>query len=95
MAAAAPIGSVSVGRHRLDVGGAAGTLIAPSPAPPEGDAAPLARALEQEPRTAGEAAEEIVDSASEVATRVEQAVALAKDLAAGGSIRAMCRVTST
>ncbi|HEY6779110.1 MAG TPA: hypothetical protein VI122_21610 [Thermoleophilaceae bacterium] len=82
MAAAAPIGSVSVGRHRLDVGGAAGTLIAPSPAPPEGDAAPLARALEQEPRTAGEAAEEIVDSASEVATRVEQAVALAKDLAA-------------
>ena len=26
---------------------------------------------------------------------VEQAVALAKDLAAGGSIRAMCRVTST
>jgi Divergent InlB B-repeat domain len=83
MAAEAPIGSVSVGRYRLDVGGAAGTLIAPLPAPPEGDVARLAHALEQEPRTAGEAAGEIVDSASEVATRVEQAVALAKDLAAG------------
>ncbi len=30
MAAAAPIGSVIVGRHRLEVGGAAGMLIAPS-----------------------------------------------------------------
>jgi Divergent InlB B-repeat domain len=83
MAAAAPIGGVSVGRYRLEVGGPGGTLIVPSPAPSVGDAAPLARALEHESRTPGEAAEEIVDSASDVTTRAEQAVSLLKELAAG------------
>jgi mono/diheme cytochrome c family protein len=83
MASAAAIGSVGVGRYRLDVGGAAGTLIAPSPTPPEGDDPSLARALKQEPRTAGEPTDAMVDSAPEVTTRAEQAVALAKGLAAG------------
>jgi hypothetical protein len=83
MMAPAPIGSVSVGRHQLDVGDPAGTLIAQSDAPAEADSAPLARAL-RERRTLAAAAEELVDSASEVASRTEQAVALFKDLAAGG-----------
>jgi List-Bact-rpt repeat protein len=83
VAAAAPIGGVSVGQYRLEVGGAGGTLISQSPDPSEGNAARLARALEHEPPTRGEAAQEVVDSASEVTTRVEQAFALLKDLAAG------------
>jgi hypothetical protein len=86
MAAAGPIGSVSLGRYQLEVGGAGGTLIVPLRGPPEGDPATLASSLGQEPRTLGEAAEELVDSAAEVMTRVEQAVALLKDLAAGGPV---------
>jgi hypothetical protein len=84
MAAAAPIGSVSVGRYQLELGGAGGTLVAPVRGPPQGDPAELARALRQEPRTPGEAAEEIIDDAAEAMTWVEQAVALLGDLAAGG-----------
>jgi hypothetical protein len=83
MASAVPIGSVRVGRYRLELGDAAGMLIARSPDLREGDAARLARALAQQPQTAGEAASEIVDSGLEVTRRTEQAVALAKDLAAG------------
>jgi hypothetical protein len=83
MEPADPIVSLSVGRYRLDVGGTAGTLIVHSRAPPEGDVAPLARALEQKPVTPGESIQGIVDSAADVTTAVEQAVALFKDLASG------------
>ena len=62
MEPADPIVSLSVGRYRLEVGGAAGTLIDQSRTPPDGDVAALARALEQKhPATA---AQEIVDSAA-------------------------------
>ena len=84
MQPADPIVSLSVGRYRLEVGGTAGTLIAHSHAPPEGDVAPLAQALEQKrPVTPGESIQGTVDSAADVTTAVEQAVALFKDLAAG------------
>jgi hypothetical protein len=84
MEPAGPIVSLSVGRYRLEVGGTAGTLIAHSRAPPEGDVAPLAQALEQKrPVTPGESIQEIVDSADDVTTAVEEAVALFKDLASG------------
>jgi hypothetical protein len=86
MAAAAPIGSVSVGQYQLEVGGAGGTLLVPLPGALEGGTASLASALGEEPRTSAEAAEEVVDGAAEVTTRVEQAVALLKDLAAGGPV---------
>jgi hypothetical protein len=86
MAAVAPIGSVSIGRYQLEVGGADGTLIAPLRGPPESDPAKLASALGEEPRTSGEAAEGILDDAAEATTRVEQAVALLKDLATGGPV---------
>src|SRR5215207_3705845 len=86
MAAAAPIGSVSVGQYQLEVGGAGGTLVVPVRDPPEGHPAELASALGEEPRTSGEAVEEIVDGAAEVTTRVEQAIALLRDLAAGGPV---------
>lgn len=82
MVAAAPMGSVSVGRYRLDVGDAAGTLIAPSDAPPEADSTSVARAL-RERGTLGAGAEQLVDDASEVTSRTEQAVALLGELAAG------------
>ena len=84
MEPADPIVSISVGRYRLEVGSTAGMLIAHSRAPPEGDVAPVAQALEQErPATPGESIQEIVDSAADVTNTVEQAVALFKDLAAG------------
>jgi hypothetical protein len=88
MAAAAPIGSVSVGQYQLQVGGAGGTLVVPLRGRAEGDPAELASALGDEPRTSGESAEDIVDGAAEVTTRIEQAVALLKDLAAGGPVAA-------
>jgi hypothetical protein len=86
MAAAAPIGSVSVGQYRLQVGGPGGTLVVPARGAPEGDPSKLASALGAEPRSSGEIAEEVVDGAAEVTARVEQAVALLKDLAAGGPV---------
>ena len=86
MAAAAPIGNVSIGRYQLELGGESGTLIVPSRGPPESDPAELASALGDEPRTSGVAAEEILDDAAEATTRVEQAVALLKDLATGGPV---------
>jgi hypothetical protein len=84
MEPADPIVSLSVGRYRLEVGGSAGMLIAQSRAPPEGDVAPLARALEQKhPVRPGESIEDSVDSAADVTKAVEQAVALFKNLASG------------
>lgn len=80
MPATPPIASVEVGRYRLEVGAAAGTLIAASPSPQGADAASLARALE-EPRTTGKVSEEIVDRAEEVTARAEEAVDLFKLLA--------------
>lgn len=97
MSGPAPMRKVPVGRHVLAVGGPAGTLIEPGPAPP-GDPSELAAALEHP--AVGTAAKEGVDAISEATSRVEEAVQLFKAVADGsidiseaaGSIDAMLRL---
>lgn len=82
-------GVVVVGTYALETGRPAGTVVSPSPAADQAEADSLARALqEQEPppepeKTAVEAAGDLVDEASAATTKVERAVAISKDAAAG------------
>jgi hypothetical protein len=85
------LGAVVVGRYVLEVGSSAGTIVGPSTAPVEAEAASLARALtEQKPaaepeKTPTEAIGDLVDEAATATAKVERALAIGKGAAQGAA----------